>query len=538
MLSLIISASLLEWYRQAAGKTRLPEMSCHTCFRAPASRQQFLCSTCARNQLYQLRLENARILLEKESIAHQIEAVVRHNAAQVKGLGDPAENTAACGDCLSTQWSFQIMAKKKAESSLRMKSLASRTENLISEINGKRLNVSQRRLTLARRYSDSESAQYQLGDREDAMLAGFHNNIKRTDHLWHSLHNKTAEARIFLCREAANLYGLRQRTKNKEGALQEAYIIGGATPAHISTYLFYVAHLLVLISHYMSLRLPAEITLPHKDYPSPTICAPSASYLSRGAWSASYSDHQSPPILAVLRTADPSRLRRSRPLFIDKSLPKLAREDHGTYALFLEGVTLLAWNVSWLCRTQGLNLSSDSWEEVCNIGKNMWQLLVAPPTRPSTLLRAFAGRDIQTKMRISKDSPRTTIQRTMSFPMLGHYSHGTAHSFLGATEGAEFVRTWKLPTPIKVADKLKSTLLGEMASAEWELLEGDSDDTGQEPTQSFIRRPSFTAGPHLHKGSTSDSLDSTVPDAETWNGPSSPAARLKGTSGWTKLRNR
>ncbi|PYH99548.1 hypothetical protein BO71DRAFT_394277 [Aspergillus ellipticus CBS 707.79] len=525
-------------------------MSCHTCFRVPVSRQQFLCPTCARNQLYELRIENAQILLEKESISQQIEATVSHNnTAQAEELSGPDENVATRGNGFSNQWRFQIISKKEIESSARIKLLTSRTEGLISEINGKRLDVSQRRLALARRYSDSESAQFQLGEREAAMLAGFHNNTKRTDHLWHSLHNKTAEARIFLCREAANIYGLRQKTKNKNGTFQETYIIGGidiidlrdmngATPGHISTSLFYVAHLLVLISHYLSLRLPAEITLPHRDHSSPTICTPSASYLPREACSVSYSLHPSPSISAMPRTTDPSGLPRPRPLFIDKALPKLAREDPGTYALFLEGVTLLAWNVSWLCRTQGLNVSSDSWEEVCKVGKNIWQLFVAPPTQPSTLLRAFAGRDIQTKMRISRDSPRTTIQRTMSFPMLGHYSHGTAHSFLGATEGADFMRTWKLPTPTRVVDKLKSTLLGDMASAEWELLEGDWDETSQEPIQSFLRGPSVNAGSNYQEESNRVSLDPTVLDGEAWSGPGNPTTRLKGTSGWTKLRNR
>ncbi|RAL01506.1 Atg14 domain-containing protein [Aspergillus ibericus CBS 121593] len=519
-------------------------MSCHTCFRAPASRIRFFCPTCARNQLYQLRVENARILLEKQSIAEQIETTVTLGTAQAEQSRKHDVNPVSCEDGLSREWSLQIIAKEQAESSTRMKSVSDQIENLMSEINDKRLDISQRRLALARQNSDSESAQYLLCEREAAMLAGIQNNTKRTDHLWHSLHSKTAEARIFLCREAANLYGLQRKTKNKDGAPQETYTIGGvdiidlrdmngATPAYISTSLFYVAHLLILVSHYLSLRLPAEITLPHKDHPTPTISAPSASYLSRES-----SLHPSPSVLPEHKTDSP-RPPRPRPLFIDRALPKLAKEDPGTYALFLEGVTLLAWNVSWLCRTQGMNTLSDSWEEICNVGKNMWQLLVAPPAQPSTLSRAFAGRDIQTKIRIPRDSPRTTIQRTMSFPMLGHYSHGTAHSFLGAAEGVEFTRTWKLPTPTRVVDKLKSTLLGEMASAEWELLEGDLDDTIQEPGQSrILRQPSAAAGSPHQRGQTGDSsIDGTISGADTLGGPYGPT-RLKGTSGWTKLRNR
>ncbi|KAH1891963.1 hypothetical protein KXW29_007526, partial [Aspergillus fumigatus] len=100
----------------------------------------------------------------------------------------------------------------------------------------------------------------------------------------------------------------------------------------------------------------------------------------------------------------------------------------------------------------------------------MWQLLVAPPLEEATLMRAFAVRETK-PMKPLRDLPKTSLQKTISFPMMGHYSHGTVHSFLGASEGTEFVRTWRLPIPLKVVDKLKSTLLGEMASAEWEVLE-------------------------------------------------------------------
>ncbi|TPR09590.1 hypothetical protein CAN33_0052230 [Aspergillus niger] len=112
----------------------------------------------------------------------------------------------------------------------------------------------------------------------------------------------------------------------------------------------------------------------------------------------------------------------------------------------------------------------------------------------------------------------------MSFPMLGHYSHGTAHSFLGAVEGAEFMRTWRLPTPTKIVDKLKSTLLGEMASAEWELLEGDWDDASQEPSDSMLlQHPSTTsASPERQGNNSGDSVNGAVAGAGNLSGPRGP----------------
>jgi hypothetical protein len=296
----------------------------------------------------------------------------------------------------------------------------------------------------------------------------------------------------------------------------------------------------VLVSHYLSLRLPAEIALPHRNHPTPTIYAPSGSYLSRGTLPVSAIPQSSPSSPTTSRTADSrSYLPRPRPLSIDRNLPKLAREDPVTYALFLEGATLLAWNVSWLCRTQGLHITSDSWEEICCIGKHMWQLLVAPPAQASTLSRAFAGRDIQSKAKVTKDSPKTIIQRTKSFPMLGHYSHGTVHSFLAASEGTDFTRTWRLPTPAKVADKLKANLLGEMASAEWEVLERKEwDDIPRTPSQS-IHGSSVTRNGEkiqLNPPSTEQSENNSASPGAS-NEPMT-SNRLRGTSGWTKLRNR
>lgn len=239
---------------------------------------------------------------------------------------------------------------------------------------------------------------------------------------------------------------------------------------------------------------------------------------------------------------------RPRPLYIDKSLPRLAKEDPATYALFLEGATLLAWNVAWLCRTQGINVSSDSWEEVCDIGKNLWQLLVAPPAHPSALMRAFAGRDTQAQMKSARDSPKTSIQRTKSFPMLGHYSHGTAHSFLGASEGVDFMRMWKLPTPTKIVDKLKSNLLGEMASAEWELLEEKEwDDAVTESHQSSLPHnpgalaagfsPQVRAEPS-DTDSTAGSKTRSSPGRNPGNEEPPSSLRPRGTKGWTKVGSR
>lgn len=200
-------------------------MICHICFRPHSSRLPFYCPTCARNQLYQLRVENARVLLERSSTGQQIEDAIAKGDSQEEST-EP-EKTPRLEDGGPRRWALQVATRSQAESAARTRALNDRVKSLRAEVKNKQTDISQRKAVLSRRRSDAGSAKYQLSEREDAMLAGIQNNTKRTDHLWHSLHSKTAEARIFLCREAANLYGLRKKVVDNEVDPREVYMIGG-----------------------------------------------------------------------------------------------------------------------------------------------------------------------------------------------------------------------------------------------------------------------------------------------------------------------
>ena len=176
----------------------------------------------------------------------------------------------------------------------------------------------------------------------------------------------------------------------------------------------------------------------------------------------------------------------------------LAAEDPAGHALFLEGATLLAYDVAWLCRSQGVpvgeNGNGGSFEDVCNIGRNMFNLLVASQGRgpgssnnssraPSTRTTPTKGTrgegDAEERERETDRKPSTTL--------MGRYSHGTAHSNLGSSAGAEFTRGFKIISPTKLADRLKARLASEVANAEWELLDPDAwameDEAEQEQRQ-------------------------------------------------------
>ena len=90
---------------------------------------------------------------------------------------------------------------------------------------------------------------------------------------------------------------------------------------------------------------------------------------------------------------------RPRPLFLEskdleEKVPQFAKKDPITFNFFLEAISLLAWDVAWVCRTQGLDAGTETWEDVCNIGGNLWQLLLSKP-QSSGLTRVLSSRDIQ-----------------------------------------------------------------------------------------------------------------------------------------------
>jgi len=310
------------------------------------------------------------------------------------------------------------------------------------------------------------------------------------------------------------------------------------SPAQISTALSHVVHLLMLSTHYLAIRLPAEINLPHRDYPLPTIFPLASSYKHTDVPfpGTGQSSNNSPTTSRHEQPNQPSQ-PRPRPLFIKKPLPILATEDPAGYGLFLEGITLLAYDVAWVCRSQGIPIGEEtSFEDICNIGKNLFTLLIGSRPRPAPTSRipstqstpTKGGRDAENETDEKKNAPGS---------IMGRYSHGAAHSFLGSAEGIEFIRSWKLPSPIKLADKLKSKLMSEVTNAEWEVLDEDAwqvdDEMGDDGVVIGARKE---GGRGKDRGMQSFMSMRTVVEAVEMVG--GEGERKPGTSGWTKLKPR
>jgi hypothetical protein len=120
---------------------------------------------------------------------------------------------------------------------------------------------------------------------------------------------------------------------------------------------------------------------------------------------------------------------------------------------------------------------------------------------------------------------------------MGKYSHGAAHTNLNSADGTDFIRTWKLPSPMKLADKLKSKLMSEVANAEWEVLDEDAwaveDEMGDDGVVVGARKEGER---NVGLGMQSFMSMRTVMDAVEMVG--GDGDRKPGTSGWTKLKPR
>ncbi|KAL9112023.1 MAG: hypothetical protein Q9227_003643 [Pyrenula ochraceoflavens] len=306
---------------------------------------------------------------------------------------------------------------------------------------------------------------------------------------------KSKESRAFLAREAASLYGLNRSARaNKKGDMVDCYFIGGTyipdlreinsmcfqsvsgicrlmlvldmRPDELTTVLTHVAHLLVLASHYLAVRLPAEITVPHRAYPLPTILTPEASYSHEEvAFPVNpYGSGSSPA--SSRRDVDARKLSGTRPLYVNQKVQLLVNEDSAYYNRFIEGVSLLAWNIAWLCRTQGLSTGTETWQEICCIGKNLFQLLCSKSDRHS---KSESPRD-------AGDDKSNKASRDRSVGQLGQYTHDSAKFFLGTHEGREFVRGWKFSRYALIVDNIRKTLSEDIASKEWEVLNPEEID--------------------------------------------------------------
>ncbi|KAH0608923.1 uncharacterized protein H6S33_001151 [Morchella sextelata] len=389
-------------------------MQCGIC---TTEKRHLTCTSCSQERAWELRYETLLRITERDALAERVHDYLESSRGSVDAL---AAQAAEARERIS----------KIREETRRLKELNAADTIKLNEL---RASTAARHDTL----TDARAALFRLPQASQALTR----DTKRLTTKHKTLHTRTAEARTFLCREAAALYNLRQKRKKAPPPPtttttttsttstqpqppppppppQPTYHIGGVpipnlltdlnthAPAQITTALTHLSHLLVLTSHYLGLKLPHEILLPTRDTPTTSI---------RG----------------VLN----NRHLATRPLHLAVPLAALARENNAGYTKFIEGLGMLAVDVAWLCYSQGLD-DVNSVEEACAPGAAMWRLLVAKEVVPG----------------------------------FGRCSHATAAGNLATAGGAMGMKGFRVGLAA-VVERVRFTVMGEAIGAEWDLVE-------------------------------------------------------------------
>jgi hypothetical protein len=259
-------------------------MECDICERSGVDLSQvgLHCPMCARTALYIPRLEHGRVLLEKATLASKFENIT--NGAE----------TTDHNRRLAKSWRTELTRVTASDVRENIEASQASIASLRDDISQLRRELSERRAKLAAdraalktaRGSTAGADKGQTDRRKDAMSKGLKN--------FDAIHEVSVETRAYLCREAASLLRLRQRKRRSGAGSQEYYAIAGwQIPdlreianfkcTELTAMLTTFSHLLCLVAFYLGVRLPAEITLPRRDYPLATINTPSTSYASSKA---------------------------------------------------------------------------------------------------------------------------------------------------------------------------------------------------------------------------------------------------------------
>ena len=515
-------------------------MECSICNRDSAAQLGLNCASCARTALYGPRLESARALLERQSLSSRIEAVTGFPAEDVDEIDTLTQAHAWKAELHNAQRHADTGSLRERDTVI--VTLKATIENMREEVKVKGDQLRKRKAELSSTRSSTEGREHKQTDRKnDIVLRGQKSSI--------TVHDRSTDSKNFLCREVATLLRLRQRRSRKNDIVREHYLIAGFIVPDLrsinnlkctvlTTVLESLSQLIVLVAFYLGVRLPCEITLPHRDYPLATINTPPNSYLGVKVPFPGSGSNMSIPSSPASSKYDVKIHARPRPLFVgsddrEELVTHVAKRDPAAFNLFVEATSLLAWNVAWLLHCQGVLSEGETWEDACNIGRNLWHLVFAPSQRP-TLQQTPSSNDVPTKK-----LPRKGPNKNSTNSSLAQFSHSSAHAFLGKASAKDNVQPLKLSKYTMIFDPLRRTLVTEMKNAEWEVLEEDEfDDGGERFDEAVVVKDRMANTTHFDDARS-------IMTAKTYAGDvhddsANKEARIKnvGTSGWTKVKSR
>ena len=177
------------------------------------------CTVCARTAVYPIRLDIAKVLLEKEDLGRKVEqsassSIPNNTSDEVRALAQGWRSEMRRTDLHALRQ--KVEAQDIAGASSR------------SEVLQLRDAIEQKRASLAQRGKDLDITERSLLPRRQTLMDKLSQIAKRGTKSFDSIHNSSADTRAFLCREAASLLGLRQKkVRDKTGNIHERFLVAG-----------------------------------------------------------------------------------------------------------------------------------------------------------------------------------------------------------------------------------------------------------------------------------------------------------------------
>ncbi|KAI7529807.1 hypothetical protein KC331_g15011 [Hortaea werneckii] len=525
-------------------------MHCSICckaFNGYYKKDRPTCVSCAQALLFTPRVQQASALLDREKRHTHAEAILRPgNDGVLAALPEDAD-----WDAITSAVQSEGVKKAQDEQKAiqaRVEDITGKAQELRQQIEDYRLYLKNHRESNAQRRRDLEHERAELQKQKPRALEPLQIATRKAASRLDKVRLRTVDARALLCREAAALSGLR-KTKGTDGVSQywlgdvpipdlralngklnlEKYEMGRKGILYqphevVTASMDNVCRLLGSCCHYLSVRLPAEILLPHNDFPHALIMMEKASYRQKSVpWP--YKSHSQTSSPAASRLIDPQNGGSASPrsLHLTKPLRELQKEDSKAFGYFVEGASLLALDVAFLCRTQGLDIAN-TFDDFCAIGRNLFQLFSSPGQQRPPLDRHPSSATAKTDR--SRGKPASTTS-------LGVYSHGSAHHSLAGYEGLDILSAWRLPSSSRLVDKLRSFLINEISGAEWDFL---SDKEWDEERADEM--PVLVGGERKAASRQDPAMSIMTVTSHDRNDISTQNERQRGTSGWTKVRGR
>ena len=190
-------------------------MQCDICFRTGGHKLQFLCPTDARNQLYEPRIQHARVLVEKDAFDQEITTLL---------ASKPNDDEIQPHEATTDRTDIGRSLAEKDQAVDRTQQIIAHADELRIKVEQAREELAKKKAVISRRKSELATASNGVEARRARQTEEVEKSIRMTKYKWNQTHSVTASSRAFLCGEAAKLYGLRRVRRN--GGLDE-YRIGG-----------------------------------------------------------------------------------------------------------------------------------------------------------------------------------------------------------------------------------------------------------------------------------------------------------------------